>query len=154
LKKILIVILILVVAGAAAIFLNQKGEEKVQDQRVEIVVQAKEALANGNYDEAYRLGEELTQNHAEFGYGYFIVGMIDLSRGDYPQGDRQIEKAIQLGLDRSDLGTAYYNLAISANRQYKPELAVRYLRQCLEIDPADDMAQKTLDSILALQQKQ
>ncbi|WP_169703076.1 tetratricopeptide repeat protein [Candidatus Kuenenia stuttgartensis] len=102
---------------------------------------------DGKYDEAYAIAEGLMKKIPDFGLAYFLMGTIDIQRGNMPEGESFLLKSIQLELTNRDKAWAFHNLGIAALRQQNIGKAIDYLKKAIEINPDMEESKKTLSSI-------
>ena len=50
----------------------------------------------------------------DFGPAYYLMGVIELEKGNYLNGEQQIHKALKLGLPKAQETEAYNNLNLEA----------------------------------------
>ena len=62
------------------------------------------------------------------------MGSVENEKGNYLKAEKQIHKAIELGLSKYNEASAYHNLAIAALRQNKIDDAILILKQSLKSD--------------------
>ncbi len=103
-------------------------------------------LHSGN-DSAYAIAEGLMKKIPDFGLAYFLMGTIDIQRGNMPEGESFLLKSIQLELTNRDKAWAFHNLGIAALRQQNIGKAIDYLKKAIEINPDMEESKKTLSSI-------
>ena len=49
---------------------------------------AKKLFNSGDYDEAYRIAEKLKEKNPDFGLAFFLLGTIDVQRGNVDKGKK------------------------------------------------------------------
>ena len=95
---------------------------------------ANKLFSEGKLDEAYQIAEVLSQKKVDFGPAFFVMGSVENEKGNYLKAEKQIHKAIELGLSKYNEASAYHNLAIAALRQNKIDDAILILKQSLKSD--------------------
>jgi tetratricopeptide (TPR) repeat protein len=108
---------------------------------------AKDLFDKGEYDEAYRIAEGLKQKNPNFALAYFLLGTIDIQRGDIEKGTQLLKRSLQLELPQGDKAWAFHNLGIVALRNQDIKSAIQYLRQAIQVNPDMEESKRTLKSI-------
>lgn len=108
---------------------------------------ARDLFDKGNFDEAFRLAQELANKNAEFGLAYFIMGTVDAQKNTYADAKTFLLKAIRLGLTKSDEAWAYHNLGVVSLRQNRLQDAIDYLKRALAANPAMEQSRQLLNQI-------
>jgi len=109
--------------------------------------EARKLFNDGEDDKAYRIAKSLSEKNPKFGLSYFLMGTIELQRGNYQAGDELLLKSIALEIPKGDEAWAYNNLGISALRQKRLNEAINYLEKCLDIDPKMSQSEKLLKQL-------
>ena len=128
--------------------LNYTAPKLLPDGRIELspgiisaseysdgIYKARDEFNNGNMDKAYKIAEALYNKNKEFGLAQFLMGTIEVNRGNYPKGELLIKKSIKLGISEGDLEWAYHNLGVASLRQQKLNEAIQYLEEALKVNP-------------------
>ncbi|MFH1288415.1 MAG: tetratricopeptide repeat protein [bacterium] len=108
---------------------------------------ARDLFNKGDYNGAYRIAEELKKKNPDFGLAFFLLGTIDIQRGNTDKGKEYIEHSLKLELSDGDRAWAFHNLGIIALRNQNIDRAVGYLNQAIQINPKMEESKKMLKSI-------
>ena len=71
-------------------------------------------INEGKLDEAYQIAEVLSKKKDDFGLAYYAMGVIELEKGNYSKGKKQLHRALELGLPKAQETSAYNNLNLEA----------------------------------------
>jgi len=96
---------------------------------------AKDLFRQGKFADAFAEAERLSKKKADFGVAYAIMGTVRAQEGVYGESQALLTKAIDLGLAKSDLASAYHCLGIVALRQGNNAKAKQYFELALATDP-------------------
>ncbi len=99
----------------------------------DVMVQVKSLYNKGEYDEAYRIADDLRQKKPDFGFAYFVLGTIEVRKGHYDKGEELLNRAVQLGLPDDDMAWAFHNLGISSLRKKDYEKAREFLEKTVKL---------------------
>ncbi len=108
---------------------------------------ARNLFNKGKLEEAYKLAQELKDNNPEFGLAFFLLGTIEIQKGDILKGKRNLEHSITLELTNSDKAWAFHNIAIANLRENNVQECITYLKKAIEVDPNMEESKKTLKHI-------
>lgn len=108
---------------------------------------ARNLFNEGKFDEAYTIAESLMKKIPDFGLAYFLVGTIEVQRGNIVEGEKLLEKSIQLELTNGDRAWALHNLGIVSMKKQNITEAIDYLTKAIEINPDMEESKRTLSSI-------
>ena len=98
-------------------------------------IAASKAMYNkGDLDGAYKKAEEIISKKNDFGLAYFMRGTVLAAKGNYNDALIDLKKAVNYGLDKSDLAWCYHNMAISELNLNKLQNAYDYFIKCYETD--------------------
>lgn len=109
--------------------------------------QARNLFNHGKFDDAYAIADKLKRKNPQFGLAHFLLGTIEIQRGNIIKGEESLEHAISLELTDEDRAWAYHNLGIAALRKQDIKTAVDYLRKAIQTNPNMEESKKTLQSI-------
>lgn len=128
--------------------------DKLADQvrYEELVAQGKKLYQKKKVEEVRGISEKLIA--AQQGYGYFLRGVLELDQGRLEDAEAQIEKAIALGLPRSEAPYAWLNLGNAAIRKKNFQQARERFNEALKLDPDFQPARVNLEAIDAWEGKQ
>ncbi len=109
--------------------------------------EARKLFNDGEHDKAYQIAKSLSEKNPKFGLSYFLMGTIEIQRGNYQVGDALLLKSIAFGIPKGDESLAYHNLGISALQQKRFYEAINYLEKCLDINPKMSESEKLLKKL-------
>ncbi len=136
-------------------------ENNLNDVILQVNNQVNNLCAEGKKSEAYDIADNLRQKHPDCGPAYFLLGMIEMYRENYINGEEFLYQAIELGLPDEDMAWAYHNLSYSLLQKegidinsetswlietnwFIFEKAKRLLEKALEFNPDMEESKKIL----------
>jgi len=109
--------------------------------------QVRNLFNQGKFDEAYAIADKLKKKNPKFGLAHFLLGTIEIQRGNIIKGVESLEHAISLELTDEDRAWAYHNLGIAALRNQNINKAIEYLKKAIQTNPNMKESKNTLQSI-------
>jgi tetratricopeptide (TPR) repeat protein len=130
----------------------EAGDRVIPEQDVnDVIAQARSLCNEGEYDEAYKIADDLRQKNPDIGLAYYILGTVEMRRKNFDEGEYLLNRAVQLGLPDEDMAWAFHNLGISLVRKQDFERAKGLLEKAVELNPdmeKSSNALKLLDDYL------
>ncbi len=94
---------------------TETGNKVVTETKYcDVIAQVKSLYNQGEYDEAYRIADDIRQKRPDFVQAYFMLGTMEILSKNYDKGEGLLNKAVQLGLPDEDMTWALHNLGISS----------------------------------------
>ncbi len=100
----------------------------------DVIARAKSLCNEGEYDEAYKIADDLRRKNPDFGQAYFVLGTIEMRKERYSKGVELLNRAIHLKLPNEDTAWAFHNLGIASLRKKDYEKAKEFLEKAVELN--------------------
>ncbi|HAM39742.1 MAG: hypothetical protein A2474_03890 [Elusimicrobia bacterium RIFOXYC2_FULL_34_12] len=108
---------------------------------------AKGLYSAGKVNEAFEIAETLVRKNKSFGLGYYLMGVIEIDKGKYLLGEKNILKAIKLEIPPEDETWAYYHLGRASMQQKKNDEALKYFEKSLALNPNMEKTKQMIDRL-------
>ncbi|MBM7693298.1 rhomboid protease GluP [Peribacillus deserti] len=136
----------LLAASLLVFFLLQYGYGRtaVSDNEQVTVAMAQEHLKKNEYDKAYQLLREYTDEHKAAPKSYFLMSLVELKRNETELAEGHLRKAIQ---QDDEFHEAYINLAIVYLNKQRMDEAQKMAEKAVSLQPDNENYRKILKEI-------